>query len=158
MGRRGPSPKPTALRQLEGNRSKRPLPKGEPKPTVKLPTAPAVLSPEAKRVWNRLGKQLLAYKLVSEIDWMSFGLLCQAWSDWSVAIKAARDEPMIESCGQTFANPMFGRADKEAAKIQKLAAEFGLTPSARSRISLDLGKGDGKPGEDSIEGFLRMTG
>ena len=51
MGRRGPPPKPTRIRLLQGNPSKRPINKREPKPPDGSPRCPAWLSPEAKRTW-----------------------------------------------------------------------------------------------------------
>jgi len=49
---RGKKPKPTALKVLQGNPGKRPLPKNEPV-AGGVPTCPSRLSEEAKAAWQR---------------------------------------------------------------------------------------------------------
>lgn len=62
MGLRGPAPKPTALRIIEGNLGHRPLNQREPKPLVGEPDVPAHLSRDAKKEWRRLVPILLAMR------------------------------------------------------------------------------------------------
>lgn len=57
MATRGRKPKPTAMKELEGNPGKHPLNTSEPKPTKKAPACPKWLEPEAKKEWRRLAKQ-----------------------------------------------------------------------------------------------------
>lgn len=49
MATRGRKPKPTAMKELEGNPGKHPLNTSEPKPTKKAPACPKWLEPEAKK-------------------------------------------------------------------------------------------------------------
>ena len=58
MGARGPKPTPTALRVLQGNRSKRALPQNEPKPQRGLPSPPHYLDAYALEEWERLAQNL----------------------------------------------------------------------------------------------------
>lgn len=157
MGRRGPAPKPTALKKLEGNPGKRKLNKAEPEPKGKLPTAPAALSPEAKRVWARLGKQLLELGLMTAVDGPIFALLCESYAAWTDCIKLGRQHgPVVKIAGELRPNPYLQRADREAEKVRKLAAEFGLSPASRSRLQIAPPKPNEKQ-EDSLEGFLRIA-
>src|SRR5688572_9415358 len=55
MGKRGPAPRPTHLRVLDGNPSKRPLNGDEPMPDG-APTCPTILDKEAKQEWKRIEK------------------------------------------------------------------------------------------------------
>lgn len=57
MATRGRKPKPTAMKELEGNPGKHPLNTSEPKPNKKAPACPKWLEPEAKKEWRRLAKQ-----------------------------------------------------------------------------------------------------
>lgn len=59
MATRGRKPKPTAMKELEGNPGKHPLNTSEPKPNKKAPACPKWLEPEAKKEWRRLAKQML---------------------------------------------------------------------------------------------------
>ena len=49
MATRGRKPKPTAMKELEGNPGKHPLNTSEPKPNKKAPACPKWLEPEAKK-------------------------------------------------------------------------------------------------------------
>ena len=68
MATRGRKPKPTAMKELEGNPGKHPLNTSEPKPTKKAPACPKWLEPEAKKEWRRLAKQMEAIGILTEVD------------------------------------------------------------------------------------------
>ena len=59
MAKRGRTPKPTALKKLEGNPGKRPLNELEPMPRVSMLRCPNWLEPEAKKEWRRLAPVLI---------------------------------------------------------------------------------------------------
>lgn len=137
MGKRGPAPKPTSQKRLEGNPGREKLNDDDLKVKPRVPPAPVKLSTEAKAVWKRLGKKLLTYGLISELDEVAFAVLCESYAQYLELIKKARkDGPLVMVNGQPIPNPYLGRADKEAAKVHKLLAEFGLTPASRSRINI----------------------
>ena len=66
MATRGRKPKPTAMKELEGNPGKHPLNTSEPKPNKKAPACPKWLEPEAKKEWRRLAKQILMIEKLNE--------------------------------------------------------------------------------------------
>ena len=80
MAQRGRKPKPTAIKELEGNPGKRPLNEAEPKPEHKAPPCPKWLEPEAKKEWRRLSKQLEAIGVLTEVDQAAFASYCQAYA------------------------------------------------------------------------------
>ena len=95
MAHRGPKPKPTVLRILEGNPGRRPLPQNEPQPKVGLPRCPSSLSPDAKKLWQSLGKKLAGCGLVTETDGPAFELLITAYLEWhEAAAKVAQTGPV----------------------------------------------------------------
>lgn len=53
MGKRGPAPKPTALRVLHGDRKDR-INDAEPQPAEGEVTAPEELSDDARAIWDQL--------------------------------------------------------------------------------------------------------
>lgn len=82
MGKRGPLPKPTALKILEGNPGKRKIKDtGEPMPNVLdvIPDPPEWLMPDAVDEWNKLAPSLMALGLLTEVDLSAFATLCQNW-------------------------------------------------------------------------------
>jgi len=146
--------KPTALKVLEGNRGRRPLPKKEPKPRTALIPCPAYLRSDkiARAEWNRIVPELYKLGLLTIIDRAALELYCSQYAIYRRAIKVLKEEGLITANIRNGdkANPATAIA-REAAKIIKaIAVEFGLTPSSRGRISLPS---EGE--EDPLEELLR---
>lgn len=143
----GRKPKPTHLKLITGNPGKRPLPKAEAKVVPALPTPPPHLSDEAKVEWGRVSEDLFKVGLLSGIDRAALAAYCQAYARWvqaerALAEMAKRDQLtgglMIKTTnGNAIQNPLVGIANKAAADMVRYAAEFGMTPSARSRINAE---------------------
>ena len=154
--RGGPKPKPTAIKQLEGNPGKRPLNKNEPKPQGKA-ICPSWLLPDAKKEWRRMSSQLSKLGLLTSVDQTAFAVYCQAYARWKEA------EEILKEKGLTFERkdpdkgeysqqrPEVAIAHKMMEKIRSFCAEFGLTPSSRSRMSLPGDKDDDREFEDLLD-------
>lgn len=150
--RPGPAPKPTALRVVEGNRGRRPLNRKEPKPRKASRTPPAFLDKLAKTEWRRVMKELEQLGLATVLDRAMLALYCQEWSRYveaSAWIKkngttyVLRDKDGNVRYVAQFPQVAIARAAAEA--VRKLAAEFGFSPSTRSRLQ---GPGSRKGGID----------
>ena len=134
MARR--KPKPTALKKLEGNPGKRKLNTKEPMPEKGMPDCPRWLLPEAKEEWKKLCQKLSEMGVLTEIDMAAFAAYCQSYARWKEA------QEHINSEGSTFETekgyqqqtPWVGIANTNQKLMMQAASEFGLTPSARSRI------------------------
>lgn len=143
----GTKPKPTHLKLVTGNPGKRPLPKAEAKVVPALPSPPPHLSDEAKVEWGRVSEALFKVGLLSHVDRAALAAYCQAYGRWvqaerAIAEMAKRDQLtgglMIKTTnGNAIQNPLVGTANKAAADMLRFAAEFGMTPSARSRIAAE---------------------
>jgi P27 family predicted phage terminase small subunit len=137
--------KPTALRLIEGNRSKRPLPKNEPKPRIGTPLPPAHLDAYALQEWQRIAPELELIGLLSTIDGAALAAYCMCISRWMQAEEAlarmkARDKLtsalMIKTAnGTAIQNPLIGVANRSMNMAIKFASEFGMSPAARARLS-----------------------
>ena len=68
LAQRGRKPKPTAVKQLEGNPGKRQLNANEPKPAARAPSCPKWLEDDAKKEWRRLAKQMEQLGILTEVD------------------------------------------------------------------------------------------
>src|SRR5271170_2729287 len=68
MGARGPAPKPTALRRIEGNPSRRPFPANEPQYMPDIPEKPRKMSRGAKRYWDELVDEMAGTGVLCRVD------------------------------------------------------------------------------------------
>ena len=136
MGMRGPSPKPSAIRVLEGNRSRRPLNDAEPRPNPVPPKCPKHLDAEAKREWKRIVPILSRMRVLTEADGHSLANLCQAYSTMVRAQTKLNESGLLlkTPSGYVQQSPLLGIVNSCVETITKLSREFGLTPASRSRI------------------------
>jgi P27 family predicted phage terminase small subunit len=150
---RGRKPRPTHVKLVTGNPGKRPLNRAEPRPAGGLPQPPAELTDDAKTEWRRVARALHQAGLLATLDRAALAAYCQAYARWRAAEKALADmaarDPLTSglliktSNGNAIQNPLVGIANKAAAAMVRYAAEFGMTPSARSRIAAAPSDGAG---------------
>ena len=151
MATRGRKPTPTAIKELEGNPGKRPLNAKEPKPVKKAPSWPKWLEPEAKKEWRRLSKQLEQLGVLTELDMASFAAYCQAYARYKEAEEFITQHGSIVKTPSGYwpQVPQVAQAQTYSKIMLRLAEQFGLTPSARSRII--AGGGDSAPADEMEE-------
>jgi P27 family predicted phage terminase small subunit len=140
MGKRGPPPKPTTIKILEGNPGKRPLNTREPRAERTLPDPPKSMKPENKREWRKWAKILLQAGVATQLDSIAFGLLIGALvKHQEAADNVAKYGPVWMEKGDSAIpkfqySPWWVVQNREFDKLKGLLAEFGMTPSARSRV------------------------
>ena len=145
MAPRGPKTKPTKLKLLTGTARASRLNPHEPQPDVVQPEAPDHLTDAALAEWDRVVSELFALKILTNLDRAALAAYCQAYGRWrsaetALARMAARDavtDGLIvkTKSGNLIQNPLVGAANKAMADMVRYAAEFGLTPSARTRVA-----------------------
>jgi P27 family predicted phage terminase small subunit len=155
LSNKGPRPKPTHLRLVLGNPSRRPLNSDEPKPDPKLLKAPDELGADAKIEWRRMAVQLYNLGLLTGLDRAALAAYCTSYGRWITAERAlakqAERDPQTQALlvmtkkGNVIQNPLVGTANKAMAAMVHYAAEFGMTPSARSRIKAESPRGQVDP-------------
>jgi P27 family predicted phage terminase small subunit len=140
----GRKPKPLQLRIIEGNPGHRPLQKNQPKPTPVAPSRPAGLKGEAKREWCRIVPELERLGLLTVIDRAALAGYCQAWARAVAAEKVLAEKGQVKETpnGYLQQRPEVSIAFKAWQLVRAFAAEFGLTPSARSRLSVQKPEDD----------------
>lgn len=139
----GPKPMPTALKIATGNRGKRPLPEREPQPTVALPVEPPDwLDDYAKECWARLHANLTELGLSARCDTDAAAAYCQTYSVWRMATQSLCDDGLLfeRGNGAIAARPEVAIANTAVGTLLKYQAEFGLTPAARTRVSVPNAK------------------
>lgn len=143
---RGRPKKPTALKVLEGNPGKRPLPQNEPKPTPISPECPKWLDREAKNLWKQLVPELERLGLITVIDGEAFAAACQSYATWVRCQKffKKKNPDTKKPYGMTFTTPNgyiqqrpeVTIGNKALADFRAFCTEFGLTPASRTRINI----------------------
>ncbi|BEP14802.1 phage terminase small subunit P27 family [Acidothermaceae bacterium B102] len=136
-----PTPaKPTALKLLAGNPGQRPLnndpvpPEGELVP----PAYWAESDPEALAEWERVLPILIKMRLATVADRTALIGYCEQWSLYLTANELVRSQGLliVGQKGNDVRNPAVQIARDALAMVKVFCTEFGLTPSARSRISI----------------------
>ncbi len=145
---RGRKPKPTSFKLIEGNPGRRPINGREPKPPATRPTCPAHLSPTAKAEWKRVAGVLNQIGLLTQIDRTVLAAYCQAYGRWVEAERRlAETPPLLKTpAGYVQVSPWVTISNKQVELMTRLMAELGLTPSARSRLAIQVPTGP-KPWE-----------
>lgn len=153
MATRGRKPTPTAIKELEGNPGRRKLNYREPRPERKAPPCPKWLEPEAKKEWRRLAGKMELMGVLTEVDMTAFAGYCQAYARWKEAEEFISQHGTIvrTPSGYWQQVPQVSIAQTYLKVMQKLAEQFGLTPSSRSRIIADS---QSNPLEDELEAIL----
>jgi P27 family predicted phage terminase small subunit len=170
MGLRGPAPKPTAVRQAEGNLSRRPLPANEPQYEPCLPAKPKTLSPSARRVWDELVDEMASASVLRRVDQRALAQLSEdealivdaytgLWKMAAAVRRKAKAEGKTLPAGALLALLSMTNGRMAMSAIRDLASrviierrEFGLTPASRSRVET-VGNGGAV---DSLE--LKLCG
>jgi P27 family predicted phage terminase small subunit len=137
----GRRPKPTHLRVVGGNAGKRPLNKSEPKPARERPSPPSHVSDKARETWGYVTGILDDMGVLTKADAMAVEVLCEAYADHIAARAALKDfgssyyETVSESGSVMHrAHPAVALISDTDRRIKAWLGEFGLTPSARTRV------------------------
>lgn len=138
MGFRGPAPKPTAIKKIQGNPGKRKLNEKEPQAPPGVPECPEHLDAVARREWTRVSTLLVGMKVLTEADYIALANLCQAYSTLIAAQKQMNKSGILykTKSGYIQQSPLLGIITSQTTIVNKLLAEFGLTPASRTRINI----------------------
>ena len=141
MAVRGRKPKPSALKELQGNPGKRALPARRPRSQVRrrAPSPPEWLSEDARGEWHRVAKVLISTRVLTETDLMALAAYCDAYARWREARKLLEDQGLTVDTmmGGTKVHPAWTIANQSMSQMRAFMAEFGMTPSSRSRVHVE---------------------
>ena len=135
---KGRKPKPTVLKVISGNPGKRPLPKHEPQPKPDCPEPPDNLSPAALEEWDRVVPLLYQLGLLSGLDRAALVAYCVAWGRWMDAEDALLKSGAVVMSPNGFPvpSPFLAVANRAMKQIKEFLAEFGMSPSSRTRVTV----------------------
>lgn len=150
---RGRKPKPVELRVLHGQAVDQAR-KAQPKPRRALPRCPEHLTGDAVKCWRRTARELYDAGLLTVIDLDALAEYCVEYARRRKALEMVaktgeliltaqkhkvtekRDGSRVEETtgGNLVQNPWVGIANRALENMLKLEAEFGMTPSSRTRV------------------------
>jgi P27 family predicted phage terminase small subunit len=145
MAKRGPKKLPTKILIDRGSRRVADRPKNEPKPTMGIPDPPDFIKPFpiAMEEWYRKVKLLQEQGTLAKIDDTMLGAYCLQYAlmcDAAAKIHNAKDNGfnmLVKTKNKNIVqSPILGIMNQATIKVERLAAEFGMSPSARSSINV----------------------
>ena len=130
--------------------------------TADVPEPPAFITGYAADEWWKTAPELHRLGLLTRIDVPALAAYCHAFGQWRMAAEAlARmqaGDPLMSAqivkskYGDAIANPLISVTRKHAGDVVRFAAEFGLTPVARTRLAAG---GSGPPMPGKFDGLFR---
>lgn len=135
---RGRKPTPVSLRLVRGNPGRRPIPEVA-KVSSEMPQAPAHLSQRAREEWDTIAPQLHEAGLLAKVDRSALAAYCQAYGRWVEAEVALKTHgTLVKSpSGFPMVSPYLTVANKAMEQMTKMLIEFGMSPSSRSRVTVE---------------------
>jgi len=97
-----------------------------------MPEPPAFLSDVAVKEWARLAPLLMSHGCLTEWDVACLALYCQAYADYQFVLNQFNNSPA--EFGSMDWNRGSAAVNRAALLLCKMAGEFGLSPSARSKV------------------------
>jgi P27 family predicted phage terminase small subunit len=147
----GPPPIPTKIKLLRGNPGKRALNTKEPKPRSAIPSCPPHLNAVARKEWRRAIRELATLGLISNLDRAALAIYCEAYARWVDASDHIRKFGVIVKSpgGYPMQSPYLAILNKAIEQMRAFIVEFGMTPSARSRVTV----ADAPKADDAFEAW-----
>mgnify|MGYP003646193124 CR=1 FL=1 len=141
---RGRKPMPSAVQELRGGYDKNPSrrKKSEPKPPDGIPKAPRYLNRLAKNEWRHICKLLHSMGILTMADRSALTLYCQTYSQWRKAVEFCAKYESWSVGKDNNGNVTTTRhewdkvRERTADSCRRWLIEFGLTPSARTRLQV----------------------
>lgn len=135
---RGRKPTPVPLKLVRGNPGKRsakvPATVGDPG----VPEPPVCLDDEALAEWLRVGPALADAGVLTPADRGVLAAYCQSWSAWVEAERNIKEfgRMLASPRGLPILSPWLQVSSLAQQQFLRAAAELGLTPVARARVSV----------------------
>ena len=126
---------PSRLKALRGNPGKRRM-KYEPEPAPAGTACPAWLEGEAAEEWARIAPELERLGLLTVVDISALAGYCVAYQRWREAERAVKAATGAGGLALAISQGIEGMARARLKLMKLLAAEFGFTPSSRSRVTV----------------------
>lgn len=143
MGARGPAPRATNMRILEGNPSRRPINHEEPEPESGA-VCPEWLSADAKSEWARLAPILEACGILTKADEIALAAYCDALVNYRRATKEIAQLTSLLHENRKHVHPIVSAQRNYIEVLVKFGTKLGMSPSDRAAIKTNPTKATSK--------------
>ena len=138
MVKRGPKPKPTALKLIDGERKDR-INRNEPKPLMLSEYNPTVeMGAEMEQIFHDYVKKLSRQRIMTEndVDLLSVYVREFCWYRHYMMMIEREGSILENDKGNKYEHPACNLANKHLKNVIQIAPHFGFSPSTRSRIAV----------------------
>lgn len=134
---KGRKPVPSALKLLRGNPGKRALPENEPVAPAGEALPPEWLGKYGLAHWREIAPMLQSARVLTVMDAQALGDMCLAYQKWREAMdtEARHGAYTKAQSGFPILAPWVTEGEKQRGIWRRMMAEFGMTPSSRSRVT-----------------------
>lgn len=135
-----PKPRPAGLKLIEGRRPGRDSggrPVKEPLTFKRLPPEPPEWLPEEARAeWERVVPELARLELLKPVDRAALTAYCLCWDRLVQAQREMSEDGSVLSTNSQgrVRHPAIAVVEAASKELRAWAGEFGLTPSAETRV------------------------
>ena len=135
---------PARVKHAKGNPGGRALNLGALTIPIEIPKRPRGMTGPLKRYWDKITQILFDNGLITLLDEGAVIRYCHAWQQYDLAHAALKKKGIVEGMLQTTAKTNYQTLSGLALVIRDarntmsaLEAQFGMTPSARERVSIN---------------------
>ncbi len=135
----GRKPIPRNLRLVTGNTRPDRMNDDEPQPEVCVPAAPDYLVGDELWCFMDTAKMLSKMHVMTDADVDALSVYAVNFARWKEATAKIRESSMVVKSqkGTPMQNPYLKIANVAQRECLRILAEFGLTPSSRTRVRKD---------------------
>ena len=144
--RSGRRPLPDVLKAKKGTLNTSRVNNDQPEFSSDGIQVPAHFDEQRRAVWFDIVPNLIRNRVVKDVDVYMLEMLCEKWVEWRTCQDAVNDRGIVVQApsGYPMLNPFWTSTMKLGREIQAILTEFGMTPAARSKVSVNPKDGGGR--------------
>lgn len=142
MGVRGPKPRPTHLKVLQGEQESR-INRDEPLPREARVSKPGDMTPEAAEIWDELATDLIDKGCLTPWDVYTFEAFCEAVAQYrecrTLLQRVTEWGKYIDkgAAGGVIKSPYHQMMRDCVETMAKIGSRFGFTPGDRANLTIE---------------------
>lgn len=133
---------PTRMKLVKGERRPSRVNYNEPEPSADAISPTESLDEQERAIWNARVAELADAGVLANTDCVQLTRYCQTLALYQNALAKVKqsDQVIAGYRGSPVTNPYARRCDVLNKQLTAMEAEFGMTPSSRTRVSVESKK------------------